>query len=61
MRFRPPSMNPKDRLTSGLPTRFDPSNPSDQGYPADPKPVSKLGQRDPWETNPPPRDIGRPA
>lgn len=60
-----PVMCPKDRLTSRppepLPTRFDPASPRAHGYPADPKPIPKLGQGDSQETNPSPADLGRSA
>lgn len=44
-----------------LPTSLDPAGPLSRGYPADPKPVPRIGQGDPDETNPAPRDIGRSA
>lgn len=55
----------RDRLVSRpedpLPTPLDPGSPEARGAPVDPKPVPKLGQGDPDETNPAPDDIGRSA
>jgi len=44
-----------------LPTPLVPAGPKARGFPADPKPVPKTGQRDPDATDSAPDDIGRSA
>jgi hypothetical protein len=62
----PDVVSPIDRLVTRpdpdpLPTQLDPAGPQAKGAPADPKPMPRLGQGDPDETNPRPDDIGRSA